>query len=81
MTRVRLPVYHHRHLRPLTEREHEIYDMLLGGCANKEIAAELRLSIHTVRFHVANVLSKFRVASRYQLLAQVLESTRYSALH
>jgi DNA-binding CsgD family transcriptional regulator len=76
MTRVRLPVYHHRHLRPLTEREHEIYDMLLGGCANKEIAAELRLSIHTVRFHAANILRKFRVASRYELLAQLLHASR-----
>jgi len=76
MTRVRLPVYQQQRLHPLTEREGQIYEMLLEGCANKEIAAELGLSIHTVRFHVANVLSKFRVASRYQLLAQFLHTAR-----
>jgi DNA-binding CsgD family transcriptional regulator len=63
-------------LRPLTEREREIYEMLLEGCANGEIATQLTVSIHTVRFHVANILSKFRVASRYQLLAQLLQATR-----
>jgi DNA-binding NarL/FixJ family response regulator len=76
MTRVHLPVYQQQRLHPLTEREGQIYEMLLEGCANKEIAAELRLSIHTVRFHVANVLSKFRVASRYKLLAQLLHTAR-----
>ena len=80
MTRVRLPVYHQQR-RPLTEREREIYEMLLEGCANKEMAAELTLSIHTVRFHVANILSKFRVASRYELLAQLLHATRRPASH
>jgi DNA-binding CsgD family transcriptional regulator len=76
MTRVRLPVYHRRRLRPLTEREQEIYGMLLDGCRNKQIAAELTLSIHTVRFHVANILHKFHVLSRYELLAHLLHVTR-----
>ena len=72
--RVRLPAYQRRHLRPLTEREREIYELLLEGRANKEIATELTLSIHTVRFHVANILGKFQVASRYQLLALLLHA-------
>ncbi|MBV9442010.1 MAG: response regulator transcription factor, partial [Acidobacteriaceae bacterium] len=48
----------------LTTREVEVLRMIADGLGNKEIAEELRVSEHTVKFHVSQVLAKFGVASR-----------------
>jgi len=53
---------------PLTPREHEVMDFLVEGrLSNKEIAASLRISERTVKFHVGNILSKLHVGSRREL--------------
>lgn len=49
---------------PLTPRENEVLQMLASGLANKEIAARLAISEHTVKFHVASILGKLGAASR-----------------
>ena len=41
---------------PLTDRQREILDYLLGGLSNKEIGRKLGLSHFTVRNHVSNIL-------------------------
>lgn len=51
-------------LEPLTPREQEVLQMLSAGLANKEIAAKLRISDHTVKFHVASILGKLGVSTR-----------------
>ncbi len=43
--------------------------MLAGGLANKEIAAKLNLSDHTVKFHVASILGKLGASSRAEAVA------------
>jgi DNA-binding NarL/FixJ family response regulator len=43
---------------PLTRRELEVLGMLAEGLANKNIAARLGISEHTVKTHVASILSK-----------------------
>jgi len=43
---------------PLTPRESEVLQMLASGLANKQIAAKLAISEHTVKFHVASILGK-----------------------
>jgi NarL family two-component system response regulator YdfI len=48
----------------LTRREVEVLQMLAGGLSNKEIAARLNISDHTVKFHVASILGKLGAASR-----------------
>jgi len=53
----------------LTDRETMVYDLLLKGMADKEIASALGLSIRTTRFHVANILRKFNVARRTEVIA------------
>ena len=48
----------------LTPREIEILRMLAEGLANKQIAARLGISEHTVKFHIASVYAKLGASSR-----------------
>jgi DNA-binding CsgD family transcriptional regulator len=48
----------------LSAREAEILKLVARGLSNKQIAAELTLSEHTVHRHVANILAKLRLSSR-----------------
>jgi ATP/maltotriose-dependent transcriptional regulator MalT len=49
---------------PLTGRQLEILRLVAQGLSNPEIAARLRLSDHTVKRHVANLLTKLHLSSR-----------------
>lgn len=55
----------------LTDREHEVLRQVALGRGNEEIAADLGMSEHSVRGHVANILVKLQLRSR---IASVLES-------
>jgi DNA-binding NarL/FixJ family response regulator len=57
----------------LSERERDIALMVAEGLANREIAADLHLSEHTVRSHVSRVLAAFGAASRFAVAARVAE--------
>jgi len=48
----------------LTPRETEVLQLLADGLGNKQIAARLQLSEHTVKFHVASIFGKLGAASR-----------------
>lgn len=48
----------------LTEREMEVIERLVSGKTNREIAAELYLSVRTVDRHVSRIFSKLGVSSR-----------------
>jgi NarL family two-component system response regulator YdfI len=54
---------------PLTPRESEVLQMLASGLANKEIAARLAISEHTVKFHVAAILGKLGAGSRTEAVS------------
>lgn len=56
-------------LASLTEREREVLALLAEGQSNKLIARALDLSLHTVKRHVANILTKLAVESRTQAAA------------
>jgi DNA-binding NarL/FixJ family response regulator len=64
----------------LTEREVEVACGIMRGASNKEIAAELGISRHTVRDHVSRLLAKFDVHSRTGL-AIVLSSVTGIGAH
>jgi two-component system, NarL family, response regulator YdfI len=53
----------------LTRREMEVLQMLAAGLSNKEIAARLKISDHTVKFHVASILGKLGAASRTEAVS------------
>jgi DNA-binding CsgD family transcriptional regulator len=48
----------------LTARELEVLRLIAGGRTNREIAAALVISEHTVARHVQNIFAKLRVTSR-----------------
>ncbi|MGW8250267.1 MAG: helix-turn-helix domain-containing protein [Anaerolineales bacterium] len=53
-----------RPLEALTERELQVLQLLAQGLANKQIAAALGISEHTVKFHVSGIYTKLGAASR-----------------
>ena len=54
----------------LTPREREVLDMLAEGLANKEIAWRMKISGHTVKFHVASIFAKLNVSTRTEAVTQ-----------
>jgi len=54
---------------PLTRREVEVLGMLAEGLANKNIAVRLGISEHTVKTHVASILTKLDAFSRAEAVA------------
>ena len=49
---------------PLTERETEVLQQLALGKANKQIAFELGISEHTVKFHISSIYTKLGAGNR-----------------
>jgi DNA-binding NarL/FixJ family response regulator len=49
---------------PLTEREGQVLQLLARGLANKQIALELGISEHTVKFHISSIYTKLGVTNR-----------------
>lgn len=51
-------------LEPLTERETEVLQLIVHGLSNKQIAAQLNVSPHTVKFHISSIYGKLGAANR-----------------
>jgi DNA-binding CsgD family transcriptional regulator len=55
---------------PLSRRERQTLELLLAGNADKQIAAQLEISRHTVHVYVKSLYKRFGVNSRSELLAK-----------
>lgn len=58
----------------LTEREHDVLDLIAAGRNNTDIAAALVLSSKTVRNHVSNIFSKLQVADRAEAIVRARDA-------
>jgi DNA-binding NarL/FixJ family response regulator len=53
----------------ITDREREILQYMVNGWDSKRIAVELKLSVLTVRKHIANLYTKLHVTSKAQIIS------------
>jgi DNA-binding NarL/FixJ family response regulator len=58
----------------LTPRELETLEMLAEGLSNKQIAARLRISDHTAKFHVNSILGKLHAGTRTEAVMRGIRS-------
>lgn len=59
---------------PLTKRELEILELIVGGYSNADISESLFLSMGTVKTHVRNILSKLCASDRTEAAVRALRS-------
>ena len=62
----------------LSRREQEVLELLSQGCANKEIADKLSISIETVTWHLRHIYTKLHVRSRTQAALKFLSHRKAS---
>ncbi len=60
--------------RELTGRECEVLRLVARGCTNREIAAELVITEHTVKAHLAKIQSKLGLVNRVQLTSYAVRN-------
>ena len=48
----------------LTTREHDVLALVADGLSNREVAHQLAISEHTVKFHLASIFGKLGVSTR-----------------
>lgn len=60
----------------LSDRHTEIAQLVAAGLHNKEIAAQLYLSTHTVRNHLALIYARLGIGTRLELARIVWEQSR-----
>jgi DNA-binding NarL/FixJ family response regulator len=58
---------------PVTPREAQVLALLAEGLSDQEIAAKLRITERTVKFHVANIFDRLGVPNR-QAAAEAADS-------
>ncbi len=56
----------------LTNREREVFELLIQDKTTKEIAALLFVSEKTVRNHISNVMKKLNVKGRSQAVVELV---------
>lgn len=58
----------------LTNREYSVLKLMAEGKTNPEIAKEIIISTHTVKAHVASILTKLDVGDRVQAVVKAIRS-------
>jgi DNA-binding NarL/FixJ family response regulator len=61
---------------PLTEREEQVLATVAAGRTNGEIADELRISLSTVKTHIASLLAKIGARNRVEMVIWAYETDR-----
>jgi two-component system, NarL family, response regulator LiaR len=61
----------------LTSRESDVAAFLALGCSNREIAAALFVSEHTVKSHLKSIFRKVGVTSRAQAVARIASDAEF----
>ena len=57
----------------LTNREQEVFELLVLNKSTKEIADDLQISEKTVRNHISNAMQKLGVKGRAQAVVELIK--------
>ncbi|MCR2821280.1 EAL domain-containing protein [Lederbergia panacisoli] len=57
----------------ISSREMDVFELILNGLGNKEIAVKLFISEHTVKNHITRIFQKLKVNDRLQAMAMVYQ--------
>jgi DNA-binding NarL/FixJ family response regulator len=60
----------------MSKREEEVLELLMLNLANKEIGSKLHMSERTAKFHVSNLLAKYGVQRRADLILLFVQAER-----
>ncbi|MBM2620529.1 response regulator transcription factor [Actinoplanes sp. LDG1-06] len=63
-------------LTPLTDREEDVLRLVARGATNAEIARELHISMSTVKFHLAGLMTKLATRNRVELALWAYQTNR-----
>ena len=58
----------------LSHREAEVLERVATGRTNREIAADLSITVHAVKFHLASIYRKLEVTNRTEAVVALLRS-------
>ncbi len=53
--------------RALTQRQRDVLECLKRAMSNRQIAEQLKISVGTVKIHVASIMNLLRVDNRIQI--------------
>ena len=59
---------------PLTQRELDVLELIVGGYSNSKIAEKLHISLGTVKTHVRNILDKLSASDRTEAAVRALRA-------
>jgi DNA-binding CsgD family transcriptional regulator len=57
----------------LTDRERAVLELMVRGMIMKEIATQLKLSVHTIDTHIRNIYDKLHVHTRSGAVAKAVK--------
>jgi LuxR family maltose regulon positive regulatory protein len=57
----------------ISQREHDVLNLIAIGASNREIADQLVIALPTVKKHISNILGKLNVTNRTQAIARARE--------
>lgn len=53
----------------LSNKESEVFNYVVEGYSNKEIAGKMSITEKSVKFHTTNIFKKTEIKSRYKLIS------------
>jgi DNA-binding CsgD family transcriptional regulator len=58
----------------LSQRETQVLDLVSSGMTNTQVASQLGIGVHAVKFHLASIYRKLGVGNRTQATSLYLRS-------